>query len=57
MLDIDGKGMPTQVKVVKNLRFPDTNINSELGSGDFSQIGKLEDIVNPADYDVKVIKV
>ncbi|MDW7748280.1 PilZ domain-containing protein [Halomonas sp.] len=57
VLDIDGKGMPTQVKVVKNLRFPDTNINSELGSGDFSQIGKLEDIVNPADYGVTVHKV
>ncbi|EWH01997.1 PilZ domain-containing protein [Halomonas sp. ML-15] len=55
--EIDGKGMPSQVKVVKNLRFPDTNISSELGRDDFSQIGKLEEIVNPADYGVKVIKV
>lgn len=57
VMDIDGKGMPTKVCVVKNLRFPDTNIRSELSSGDFSQIGKLEGIVNPADYGVKVIKV
>lgn len=57
VMDIEGKGMPSRVTVVKNLRFPDTNINSELGSGDFSQIGKLEDIVNPADYGVKVIKL
>ncbi|WP_348533472.1 HD domain-containing phosphohydrolase [Halomonas sp. 25-S5] len=57
VMEIDGKGMPTQVKVIKNLRFPETNISSELGSGDFAQIGKLEDIVNPADYGVKVIKI
>ncbi|GAA0578051.1 PilZ domain-containing protein [Halomonas salifodinae] len=57
VMEIDSKGMPIQVKVIKNLRFPDTNISSELGSSDFSQIGKLEDIVNPADYGVKVIKV
>ena len=57
VMEIDSKGMPIQVKVIKNLRFPDTNISCELGSGDFAQIGKLEDIVNPADYDVKVIKV
>ncbi|WP_302141546.1 HD domain-containing phosphohydrolase [Halomonas alkalicola] len=54
--DIDGKGMPIKVSVVKNLRFPDTNISSELSSGDFSQIGKLEDIVNPTDYGIKVLK-
>lgn len=57
VMEIDAKGMPCQVKVIKNLRFPDTNINSELGRNDFAQIGKLEDIVNPADYGVKVIKV
>lgn len=56
VMDIDGKGMPSQVHVVKNLRFPDTNISSVITKGDFSQIGKLEDIVNPADYEVKVIK-
>lgn len=57
VMEIDGKGMPSLVKVVKNLRFPDTNISSELGSGDFSQIGKLEEIVNPADYGVRVQKI
>ncbi|CAM4235687.1 PilZ domain-containing protein [Vreelandella rituensis] len=57
VMDIDGKGMPSQVHVVKNLRFPDTNISSVITKNDFSQIGKLEDTVNPADYGVKVTKV
>ncbi|SEL73352.1 PilZ domain-containing protein [Halomonas daqiaonensis] len=57
VMDIDGKGMPSRVHVVKNLRFPDTNISSVISKGDFSQIGKLEDIVDPTDYGVKVIKV
>lgn len=57
VMDIDGKGMPRQVHVIKNLRFPETNISNVLSSNDFSQIGKLEDIVNPADYGVKVLKV
>lgn len=57
VMEIDGKGTPSQVHVVKNLRFPDTNISSVLTKGDFSQIGKLEDIVNPTDYGVKVLKV
>lgn len=57
IMDIDGKGMPTRVHIVKNLRFPDTNIDNVIGSGDFSQIGKLEDIVNPVDYGVKIVKI
>ncbi|GHE21097.1 PilZ domain-containing protein [Halomonas urumqiensis] len=57
VMDIDGKGMPIQVHLVKNLRFPDTNISNVITKTDFSQIGKLEDIVNPSDYGVKVIKV
>ena len=43
VMDIDGKGMPCQVHVVKNLSFPDTNISSVLDKSDFLQIGKLED--------------
>ena len=57
VMDIDGKGMPCQVHVVKNLSFPNTNISSVLDKSDFLQIGKLEDIVNPADYGVKTLKV
>jgi len=57
VMDINGKGMPIQVNVVKNLRFPETNINSVINQGDLSQIGKLEGIVNPSDYGVKVIKI
>ncbi|CAM4209288.1 PilZ domain-containing protein [Vreelandella rituensis] len=57
VMDIDGKGMPIQVHIVKNLRFPDTNINSTITQEDLSQIGKLQEVVNPADYGVKFLKV
>lgn len=57
VMDINGKGMPIQVNVVKNLRFLETNINSVINQGDLSQIGKLEGIVNPSDYGVKVLKI
>ena len=57
IMDQNLKGMPTKVHVIKNLRFPDTNIDSVLSDLDLSQIGKLEGIVNPADYGVKLLKV
>ncbi|MFN2409411.1 MAG: PilZ domain-containing protein [Halomonas sp.] len=57
VMDISGKGMPSKVHVVKNLRFPDTNISSVINQGDLSQIGKLEGIVNPSDYGMKVLKI
>lgn len=57
IMEIDTKGMPNKVNVIKNLAFKDTNIDSILSSGDFSQIGKLEGIVNPADYGVRLFKV
>jgi response regulator RpfG family c-di-GMP phosphodiesterase len=57
IMDIDAKGMPIRVNVIKNLSFKDTNIDSVLTSEDFSQIGKLEGVVNPTDYGVRHIKV
>lgn len=57
IMDIDAKGMPTKVNVIKNLSFKDTNIDNILTTGDFSQIGKLEGVVNPTDYGVRLIKV
>ena len=57
VMDIDGRGKPVQVHVVKNLRFPDTNNNSVISLSDLSQIGKLEDIVNPADFGIKILKI
>lgn len=56
IMDIDAKGMPIKVYVIKNLSFKDTNIDYVLSAGDFSQIGKLEGVVNPADYGVRLIK-
>ncbi|MDO0946516.1 HD domain-containing phosphohydrolase [Chromohalobacter israelensis] len=50
--DIDNKGMPIQVHVVKNLSFIDASIDTVLTSTDFSQIGRLEGVVNPNDYNV-----
>ncbi|WP_419308184.1 HD domain-containing phosphohydrolase [Chromohalobacter israelensis] len=52
IMDIDNKGMPTQVHVVKNLSFIDASIDTVLTSADFSQIGRLEGVVNPNDYAV-----
>lgn len=57
VMDINGKGMPCQVNVVKNLHFPDTNIHSVIKEQDLSQIGRLESIVDPLDYGVKVMKI
>ncbi|MFW3614492.1 HD domain-containing phosphohydrolase [Billgrantia antri] len=56
IMDIDAKGMPTKVNVIKNLSFKDTNIDYVLSSKDFSQIGKLEGVVNPADYGIRIAK-
>lgn len=56
IMDIDGKGMPSQVQVVKNLRFPDTNINTVMNKQDMLQIGKLEGVVSPNDYGMPVVK-
>jgi hypothetical protein len=57
IMDIDGKGMPVKVNVVKNLAFRETNIDSVLEANDFDQIGRLEGVVNPNDYDVKFMKI
>ena len=52
-MDIDGKGMPNKVQLTKNLAFQDTSIDTVLTSADFHQIGALEGIVNPDDFNVK----
>ncbi|QIB66469.1 PilZ domain-containing protein [Kineobactrum salinum] len=57
IMDVDGRGNPTKVHVVKNLKFMNENIHSTLTTVDFSQIGKLEGIVNPEDYGVRHIKI
>ncbi|MGM3162893.1 HD domain-containing phosphohydrolase [Dickeya undicola] len=57
ILDIDNKGRPTVVHLVKNLRFPDTNISSVVSKGDLSQVGKLINIADPQEYELKVLKL
>ncbi|SOC57989.1 HD domain-containing protein [Chromohalobacter canadensis] len=52
IMDIDNKGKPTHVHVVKNLAFIDARIDTYLSSNDFSQIGRLVSIVNPNDHRV-----
>lgn len=56
VVDIDNKGQPNKVYIVKNLRFPETNISSMMSKADLDQLGKLEKIVNPADYGIRVAK-
>lgn len=53
IMDVDAKGMPSKVAIVKNLAFPNTHLDSVLTVSDFMQTGKLEGIVNPADYDIR----
>lgn len=53
IVDVDAKGMPNRVQVVKNLSFPETAIDTVLSSSDFMQIGKLEGTVNPGDYGIR----
>lgn len=56
IMDVDAKGMPCKVNVVKNLAFRDTAIDTILLNSDFSQIGQLEGTVNPTDYNVSMKK-
>lgn len=56
IVDINSKGVPVRVNVVKNLAFKDTNIDSILDTDDFAQIGKLEGVVNPADYGIPRVR-
>ncbi|ARJ44413.1 metal-dependent phosphohydrolase (plasmid) [Pantoea alhagi] len=51
IMDIDDRGMPAKVQVVKDLRFPCSNISSIISHSDLMQIGKMEKIINPADYE------
>lgn len=53
IMDVDGKGMPNKVQLTKNLAFQDTSIDTVLTSADFHQIGDLQGVVNPDDFDVK----
>ena len=55
--DIDKKGRPSVVHLVKNLRFPETTIGSVVSRSDLAQVGKLVEIVNPADYGMKVTRL
>ncbi|MGY5957322.1 PilZ domain-containing protein [Kosakonia sp. BK9b] len=55
--DIDSKGKPEVVHIVKNLRFPESTIHCVVSKEALTQMGALEDIVNPADYGLKVVKL
>lgn len=50
IMDINAKGTPVTVRVVKNLAFRDVNLDTVLGVEDFHQIGKLECVVDPAEF-------
>ena len=52
IMDVDAKGMPCKVNVIKNLSFRDTSIDTVLENNDFTQIGRLEGTVNPTDYNI-----
>ncbi|MCG8708293.1 PilZ domain-containing protein [Brenneria sp. 4F2] len=54
VVDVNDRGEPIKVNIIKNLRFPESNINSLLSKSDLLQIGKLEGVVNPTDFGVKI---
>tara|TARA_R110001599_G_scaffold987_1_gene4838 strand:- start:1371 stop:3110 length:1740 start_codon:yes stop_codon:yes gene_type:complete len=55
IMDVDAKGMPCKVNVIKNLSFKDTSIDTVLENNDFTQIGRLEGTVNPSEYDIHMV--
>ncbi|HCD2859868.1 TPA: metal-dependent phosphohydrolase, partial [Enterobacter hormaechei] len=55
--DIDSSGLPVTVRVVKDLRYPDANINSIISGSDLAQIGRLENVVDPVEYQIRVKKL
>ncbi|QSW34631.1 HD domain-containing phosphohydrolase [Leclercia pneumoniae] len=55
--DIDSSGLPVTVRVVKDLRYPDANINSIISGSDLVQIGRLENVVDPVEYEIRVKKL
>lgn len=57
VMDIDKKGKPSEVHLVKNLRFPETNISSVVSRSDLAQVGRPVEIVDPAEYGMKVIRL
>ncbi len=50
VMEIGAKGVPTRVKVVKNLSFADAFLDTELAAGEIDQIGRLDHVVSPARY-------
>ncbi|PMR77014.1 HD domain-containing phosphohydrolase [Billgrantia endophytica] len=50
VMEIDREGAPSQVRVVKNLAFRDSKLDTVLTGQDIRQIGKLEVVVDPANF-------
>lgn len=50
VMGIGAKGIPSRVKVVKNLAFADAFLDTELEAGEIDQIGRLDHVVSPARY-------
>ncbi|MES1937443.1 putative metal dependent phosphohydrolase [Salinisphaera hydrothermalis C27AD] len=54
IMDINPKGMPIKVHVIKNLAFESANIDNVLSKNDFFQLGELDGIVDPDDYGIRI---
>lgn len=48
----DDRGLPAQVRVARNLAFPDTTLSTLLSGPDLDQLGEPEGVVNAEDYGV-----
>lgn len=51
IMEVDEQGSPSVVRVTRNLAYPDNRMNTVLSRSDFPQIGKLDRIICPYEYD------
>lgn len=54
VVDIDYKGLPSQVLVVKNTSYPESNLNILVANSDIVQLGKLIGNVSHVEFGIKI---
>nr|WP_318382110.1 PilZ domain-containing protein [uncultured Enterobacter sp.] len=57
VMTVDKKGRPETLHIIKNLHHPDETIHSVVSRGDLRQLGKLQCVVDPAEFGINVIKI
>lgn len=52
VMALDDKGMPSSIRVVKNMAFPNTVLDTVLTRSDISQVGKLDYVLCPVEFNM-----